>query len=400
VSRNRNAAGLRRRSSGPGQQVGQPAPVERVGAGRHHLLGALEVVGGQVDLEVVHLHGGLVRRGARQQHRQPGRGRGAGQLPHLRVGLDAGGEQQRGEAGAVERGEAGRHDDLVAVARHDDEPALGEHVQPARHGLGEDAHLADAPALLALRQHLRPQVGDEVAHPGLGERPVVRHRAEQPELVRRQGPLEPLPRPAGDLRVAGRHARDDAADDARPGPRLVRPARDREALDEALEPGVVQVLERLAAAARPGGHEDHRGVDRGGERAVHPSGVDLRRAGLEPLDDHDVVRGAHRLPPCDDLLEHVVEVPRAQVLLHDLGRQRGRRVDAGQRADEVGGVVRAALRVRLGERLDVPGAHAAALERAEQAEARAGEADGRPVGTTSRVRPIRTPPGPRCHGRS
>ena len=110
---------------------------------------------------------------------RPGRGRRLAQFPHPRVGRLAQRQQQAGKAGAVHRGQRRAQDDLVAIARHDDQPALLQQRQDARHGLGADDHVLHPAVGVALVEDRHVQAGDEVADPRPGELGAERDRPDE-----------------------------------------------------------------------------------------------------------------------------------------------------------------------------------------------------------------------------
>ena len=228
----RKAAGLSRRDrDGAGQRL-QPGRVQRIGDAVDHALDPFQVVDRQSRVEVTHPRRGLVTVVVDDENGQAGGARGPGELPYPRVRLDPGGQEQGGQPGPVERGEAGGHDHVVAVSGDHDEPALGEHAEAAGDALGEHRHLLDTPGQVALVEDPRVQLADQVADPQPGQLGAVRHRGDEAEPA-----LGPAPRPAGlpPTDPCRRHAVDHAADHACVLTRPVPAGRDGERLGQKLD---------------------------------------------------------------------------------------------------------------------------------------------------------------------
>ena len=132
---------------------------------------------------------------------------------------------------SVERGEARRHDNVVAVSGDHHEPALGEHADAARDALGEHRDLLDAPGQVTLVEHLGVQLADEVAHPQPGQLRAMRHRSDEtePAPVQRRGQLRCR------CEILGGQAVDHTSDHTRVLAGPVSACRDSERLGQALD---------------------------------------------------------------------------------------------------------------------------------------------------------------------
>src|ERR1019366_5497930 len=109
----------------------QPGRVQRIGDAIGHALDPFQVVDRQSRVEVTHPRRGLVTVVVEDKNRQAGGPRSPSELPYPWVRLDPDGKEQGGQPGSVVRGETGSHDHVVAVSGDHDEPALGEHANPA-----------------------------------------------------------------------------------------------------------------------------------------------------------------------------------------------------------------------------------------------------------------------------
>ena len=252
------------RPGGAGQRV-EPGRVQRIGDGVCDGLDPFQVVDRQSRVEVTHPRRGLVAAVVDDQDRQAGGAGGPGEVPHPRVRLGPDAEQQGGQPGSAELGEAGGHDHVVAIPGDDDEPAFSQHAEAARDALGEHRHLFDTPGQVTLAEHPRVQLADEVAHPQPGQLRTVRHRGEEPELALGQRVAQLRCR----RRIRRRHAVDHTADHAFVLTRRVPAGRDGEPFGQTLSgirsrgwPGLSRVRaprvarrppRRLPASRRPAG---------------------------------------------------------------------------------------------------------------------------------------------------
>ena len=142
---------------------------------------------------------------------------------------------------AVERGEAGCHDNVVAVPGNHHQPALGEHAKAARDALGEHRHILDASGQVTLAEHLRVQLPDEVTHPQPGQLRAMRHRSDEAQPT----PVQRLAQLCCRRRVLRRHA----VDHARVLAGKVPARRDGERLSQTLDGARERVQPGLRRAA-------------------------------------------------------------------------------------------------------------------------------------------------------
>ena len=155
TSRCRKAAGLRQTVPGGAGKRLKPGRIERIGDAVRHALDPFQVICRQSGIEVSYPRRRLVAVVVDDEHGPARRERSLGKFPDLRVRSDPGGKEQRRQVRPVQFGQAGGHDDVVAVARNHHEPALGEHAEAAWDALGENSHVLDAPGQVPLAEHLQ-----------------------------------------------------------------------------------------------------------------------------------------------------------------------------------------------------------------------------------------------------
>jgi len=168
------------RPRGAAQRL-KPGRIQCIGDAVYHPLDPFQVVDRQSRVEVMHPRRGLVTVVVDHKNGQAGGARRPGELPYPRVGLGPGGQEQGGQPGPAELGEAGRHDHVVTVTGDHDEPAFGEHAEAARDALGEHRHLLDAPGQVTLAKHPRAPLTNQIADTQPGQLRAVRHRGDEAE---------------------------------------------------------------------------------------------------------------------------------------------------------------------------------------------------------------------------
>ena len=173
-------------TGGAGKRL-KPGRVQRIGDAVRHALDPFQVVCRQSGIEVSYPRRRLVAVVVDDEYGQASRERSPGKFPDLRVRHDPGGKEQGREMRPVQFGQAGGHDDVVAVARDQHEPALGEHAEAARDALREHRHVLDAPGLVALAEHLRVQLLDQVTYSQPGQLGAKRYRSAESQPALFQG---------------------------------------------------------------------------------------------------------------------------------------------------------------------------------------------------------------------
>ena len=226
--------GRRAQAAGPGgaRKRLKPRLIQRIGDAVRHALDPFQIVYRQSGIEVSYPRRRLVAVVVDDEYGQASRERSLGKFPDPRVRHDPGGKEQGRQMRPVQFGQAGGHDDVVAVARNHHEPALGEHAEAARDALGEHRYVLDAPGQIPLAEYLRVQLPDQVTHSQPGQLGAKRYGSaeSQPAL------FEDLAQLRRCTRIL-RHAVDHAADYPRLLTRPVPGRRDSECLSQVLGDG-------------------------------------------------------------------------------------------------------------------------------------------------------------------
>lgn len=286
--------------------------------------------------------GRVVGVGLDGHHRQAAVQRGLAQLEDARVRREVAAQQQSGELLAIERGQAGGEDDVVAVARGHHQHAGAQQLHGVGHGAGAEHDLVHA-ALVGLAgvEHLgAEQFGDVTGAQGvefLGER----DGAEQLEVgaaQQRQVLLEAV----------------DESRQAFLGLDLVEDhAEHLGILGAAVQLGLNldalgQTLEAVAALGRD---EDDLGVQALGELGVDALGVVGLAGRHHAFDDDHVLAHSDLLEAADHVLEQQVDLAIGELALHLFQRQRFGRGQVQRALDEDAGALAALVdREGLGDR--------------------------------------------------
>ncbi|MNE07385.1 hypothetical protein D3C80_1000020 [compost metagenome] len=165
----------------------QPVGVQVAGDEIGDQLRALAVIHRDFLVQAVELVGGVIGAGAYRENRQAGQQRALAQFEDARVGFAVAGQQQAGQRHAVDRRQAHRKDDVVAVARGHYQRTGLEQRHGIGHGAGTDDDLVHPPGfVVAGIEHLGAEQFGHVAGTRIVEAGLERDAAEQAEVAAAQ----------------------------------------------------------------------------------------------------------------------------------------------------------------------------------------------------------------------
>ncbi len=345
----------------------QPGCVEVAGDKVGNELGAFAVVHRDFPVERIELVGGVVRTGTDRQDRQARLQRAAAQPEDASVRFAVTGQQQAGQRYAIDRSQADGQDDIVAVARCDDQGAGGEQWHGIGHGARTDDDLAHAPLfVIAGIEHLGAKQLGHVAGARCVQLGLIGDAAQQAKVIAAQQ-RRVFAQAGGEVGHAFVGA--DLVEDH---PQYFRVAWAAEQLRLQFDPPG-QLAEHFVFRRRD---QDHLGIQALGQVQVDPRGIAGVARGHHAFDHDHVIADAGLLVKPDDFFQQFVQLAIAEHA-HDLGQAHGHGgLDAVGTGDQFAGAFGAGVaRVGLGDGLEETHLQPGPFQGTHQAQADRRQAD-------------------------